>query len=359
LRFVGNMQMGDWFVDYMENGFQSDMSTIDKYKYSLFIIAKYNELNMLQAKYLFTNKKEFNDRLSRVVEDPMFEGLYEKLPVKAKVAWYNFFTHYHALKFEFNKSYEYSNNQLNYIRQHEFTIEKIGLFNYPAILVSHIENNQHLEQYEEGLMYCEQLFSIINLPAYNSMKSLKDQFEIVYIDFKLNCLAFGGRYDECISFYEKMTDRIEELKQIGGINLKLSIHFYLAIAYFGRRDYNASLDHLIRIFDHEKETAFAYQVYPSRVIYIMAHLELGDHEYVSNYLRTFRRYFDKKQAEKKTIDSIVRIFKDYLAISHDKSRLGQQFERWIDLLKELKLDNYEKEFLRNTTIENWIRAKQV
>jgi hypothetical protein len=357
LRFAGNMQMTDWFISHMGKGFKDDMVHIDNYKHALFILAKYNELNLVEAKYRFTDKKQFYNRIQQITDDPIFEGLFEKLPLKAQMTYFNFFSQYYAVQYQFEASYEITNRQMAFIQEHRLSPAQIGLFNYPVILMRRIESLRRLEKYAESIEVCGELYQCLQSQAYDKAKALKDQFLVVYLDAMLNNLCLTGNFKACLDFYKQQQTALSTLAEIGGVNLQIATHYYKAVSYFGLGDYNKVLDELLPVFELEKLTPFAYQVYPSRVIYMLAHVELGNSTYCLHYLRSFKRYFEKIQTETGTIDLIVKVIREYITNAHLKHVLAKKYPVWKANLSRIKQDNFEKEFIISCQLENWLDNK--
>lgn len=357
LRFAGNMQMTDWFISHMDDGFTAEMQLIDNYKHALFILAKYNELNLIEAKYRFTDKRAFQERIRKITDDVLFEGLLDKLPLKAQITYFNFFSQYYAVQYRFEESYAVTREQMTFIESKQLTPKQIGLFNYPVMIMRNIESSRRLEKYDESLTWCVKLLEVINGTEYHQAKALKDQFMVVYLDAMMNNYSLAAEYHKCLQFYDDHLEAFKQLDSIGGVNLQIAIHFYKACSYFGLKEYRLVLDELYLLFALEKATPFAYQIYPARVIYLLTHLELGDITYCVNYLRSFKRYFDKIQTDHNTINFITKLVKTYIKISYSKKLFAKKYPDWIVQIAQISQDNFEKEFLLNCQLEKWLYQK--
>ncbi|MFN0276822.1 MAG: hypothetical protein ACKVPJ_13830 [Chitinophagales bacterium] len=357
MRFAAAMQQTDWFAEYIRSGYKQDAEIIDKWKYSLFIITKYNELNILKGKYKFINTKSLQKELEQLMHEPVWDGLFDRLSMKGKVAWYNFFTHYYILRKEYKTAYRNSNDQLRFIKENNLTVEAIGHFNFPAILISHIETASILEKFDEVYQHCEQLYTLIHTKEYDKVPQIRNQFTITYIEASLINLALWGKFERCINFFAEKQKEMLVLKNLISNEFNISANYYLALSYFGTGNYSTALDCIDKVLDFRKTDNYAVQTVPAQALYVMIHLELGNLEFVMNYLRTFKRYFAKQIIDIKTINALSKIFREYVAAHHDKRKLQAAAKKWLDIVHELKKDDDERIFLRNILIETWILKK--
>jgi len=354
LRFIGNLQMTDRFIDYMEGGFTRDMRIIDAFKYGLFMIAKYNELNLVEAKYRFNEPEIFRERLLRITDDAQFDGLFDKLPTKARMTWFNFFAQYYGLLNRVEEAYQTSTAQLDYIAANELTMAQIGLFNYPAMLLTHINNSRRMQRLEESLAYCKTLYETLHTEAYLHAPALRDQFLVVYADAMMQNLVFAGKYAECIAFHADFTPELVRLATIGGPNLHIATNYYLAAAHFGIRQFDAALDALLPIPAWEKLTPFAYQAYPSRVLFVLCHIELGNDAFVAHHLRSFTRYFVKANVERATIQIITRLCRDMMRFRHSARGFRRMLPKWEAQVSHLLADPMSGEFILHCRLREWL-----
>lgn len=357
MRFAAAMQQTEWFAQYIEKGYQQDAEIIDKWKYSLFIITKYNELNLLKGKTKFINNKELQQALDKLMHEPVWDGLFDKLSTKGKIAWFNFFTHYYLLRKDYTIAYRNSNDQLDFIKQNNLTVETVGYFNYPAILISHLETANLLEKYDEVYQNCEQILTLISSGEYDKVPQIRNQFIVTYIEASIINLALWGKYERCIQFFNEKQKDIKALKNLINNEFKISVNYYLALSHFSLGNYSVALDYIDLVLDHKKTDKYAVQTVPAQALYVMIHLELGNDEFVSHYLRSFKRYFAKQPVDIRTINTLLLIFREYISAHHDTKKIQHKAKYWLTIIADLKKDPNERIFLRNVQIEQWIEKK--
>ncbi|MBC8047982.1 MAG: hypothetical protein H7Y00_14385 [Fimbriimonadaceae bacterium] len=354
MRFAAAMQQTDWFAEYVESGYKKDAEIIDRWKYSLFIITKYNALNILKGKYKFIKNKEFLKELDKMMREPLWNDLFNKVGVKGKIAWFNFFILYNTLLKDYNTAYKYTNDQLAFIKDNNLSIETIGFFNYPALLISNIQTSSILEKYEEVNESCKQLYQLLEGKEYDKVPQIRNQYITTYFTAHINNLALWGKFEKCITFYQDKKEIISALKNSAGNEFIISVNYYLALSYFGLEQYDKALDYINLVLEHKNSEHYAIETVPAQVLYVMIHLELGNREFIMNYLRTFKRYFSKQHIDIKTINALAKIFKEYIAVHHDKKKLQADAKKWLNTIHELQKDKDERIFLRNIMIDKWI-----
>ncbi|MBC8172848.1 MAG: hypothetical protein H7X71_02985, partial [Chitinophagales bacterium] len=184
---------------------------------------------------------------------------------------------------------------------------------------------------------------------------IRNQFKITYIEASIINLALWNKFERCIHFYKAMENDIKNLKNLVSIQFTISVNYYLAASYFGLGKYHEALDHINIVIDHRKSDTYAMQTIPAQALFVMIHLELGNTEFVMNYLRTFKRYFAKQVADIKTITAIADIFKEYTGVAFQKNKLRAAAGKWLKRIEALKQDQNERIFLRNSMIGVWIK----
>ncbi len=358
MRLASSRQDTLWFADYVQHGYPEDAGLIDQWKYSVFIITRFNELSILSGKYKFVSNAALRRELAGIMRDPMWNGLYQRLGIKGRIAWYNFFTRYYLLLKDYEKAYKNSFEQIRFLEQSDIHFETLGFFNYPVTLINHIETAGILDKYEEVQQYCTQLYTVITGSAYDSVQQIRNQFIITYIVANTVNLTLWQKFSECLRFYNSNKDLLENLKNLTGTDVMITLNYYLALCNFWLRDYDTALEHLDIVLEYRKDEHYATQSLPARVLYIMIHLALGNTEFILNYLRTFKRYFEAEAVNPKTIQAITVIFREYIYLQLEGKNGKEASPLWLRSLQQLKKDTGDRLFIRNTTLEQWIMTSQ-
>lgn len=357
MRLAASSQNIQWFVDYISSGFAKDENLLEQWKYFLFIITKYNELNILKGKFKFVNNSELKKELREMISEPVWKGIFQKLGTKGKIAWYNFFTQYYLLVQDYQQAYLSASSLLEFIQQNNLSIIQIGLLNYLVMLINKIETASVLEKYDEVQAYCTHLKQVITSADYDEAPHIRNQFTATHFEATISNYTLWGKFAECIEFYNTHILQINALKNAMSSEAKISIQYYMALSYFYLGDFHASLEFLDQVLKQKKADHYAMQTMPAQTLYLMIHLDMGNQTFVANSLRNYLRSFSKQQIDIKSNSLLLKIFRQIIAFESNKKELIQCLKDGITEINKLKSEPNEFIFLRNVMADRWLKNK--
>lgn len=237
-----------------------------------------------------------------------------------------------------------------------------------------LETNQHL-WIERPIDYLSTIEGILD-----SLISIKQYKEVNYFLQKLQQLETKStyfdvmvervRYIYSVSGYLNMGEfeKAESLKQQFDTSLFKRLHFldlskqaevylYTAIIFIGKGNMNKAHQNLNKVLLESKLyfTLPSYRTF--RLLHLIVHYELGNHDYIEYETRSLKRQFSKEYNKSYQIEKIVfRFVQTKILPSSLRAReiIWQKFEQ---AFKNISKDKYEIQLLRIFDFSVWIEAK--
>ncbi len=357
LRAMGalqNMELHDWLVNH---AIPKDFEVMNQLKFSLFIVQKQNTVSHLAGKYKFPNHSAYQQKLDEVNDDPMFDGLIDKVSTRSKIALWNYYIMFYTHRYDFEKAYQYCNDSISYIRTHQMTVEETGYFNYPVLLYYLIHSATETGRLKTANEIIKVYLDVINLKYYTKKPEIRNQFVRLYCEFYPALLIFSKRYQDCLEFYTSSKSVFKALGETGGTELMIANHYYRALAKFWTGQYNDCLDDINLIAGIKEKQHFSSLYFPSQILYLMAHTELGNHTFILNHLRNFSRYFSRHEVDPVTINKIKNIFKGYVLFIQTPKQIKSKIVLWIEELNKLAASPFQNYIIRKSSLQEWLQIK--
>ena len=347
----------DLFYDYMETGYAEEQQAMLYWQNYLFIMHKRNELNYLYMKFYFVNRVEYEKRLKLVLKDARFKNLYEHLSPKGRILYKNFFSLYHFMSLNFAEAYRFSKNLIEYISDSSLHEEEAGVENYVVTLAQHMTNCIYAGKFEEGMEWLGKTRSMHDSGKFSRKPQVQNLLAKIYWEGITSVLTLTGQFKECVALFEKHQDQIQQQLAELGIEFISIVEYYQGLSYFGLGNYDKASDIAAVLMERRNLKGFSFQIHLAQVLYVMCHIELGNAEYVLNYLRSFHRYFDKQELRTTTVKELEKIFRNLVKHPGEKGYLRQTIRESLTLLRELEKNKYESYFIRNTMMRQWLERK--
>jgi hypothetical protein len=131
--------------------------------------------------------------------------------------------------------------------------------------------------------------------------------------------------------------------------------YKLAWLFFGAGNYSKSIDYLNAIINleaaHLREDIQCY----ARLLHLIAHYELGHHEYLTYQVETVSRFFEKMKDLNQIQREILGFFRKHA--TRQGVELKEALERLRGRVEVLSKDPYERRAFQHLDILEWIDRK--
>ncbi|MBC8173391.1 MAG: hypothetical protein H7X71_05730, partial [Chitinophagales bacterium] len=343
LRAVGSMQQVNLHEQFINEVFKKDYTIIEQLKYALFIVEKQNEITFLAGKYKFTNHREFVRKLDEVRNDKRFDGLIDRVYTKSKIALWNYYIMLSTQRHDYKNTQAYALQSLSYIKKQKMSIAEAGYFNYLILYYYFVDSSIQLREFRRITEYLQHFWETINLKYLLKKPEIRNQFLKLYVEMTILYLLYTGKINEGMKFIKDSQDLITEIGDVGGLEFKIFMHYAEAALEFCAGNMNACIDNINYILNIKSEKHYSTLNFSAQIVFVMAHIEAGNTQFVMNYLRTFSRYFHKYEVNAKTTNKLQAIFKAFITAKEAGKNMTEALKKWIsdiDLLSEQPFERF-------------------
>ncbi len=275
------------------------------------------------------------------------QGFYEKLYLYQSYCWYTFI-------------------RQDWLLYYRYTIKWVGLFKkephmLPVETSSYIKGMHNLLNAHFGLRnyskFNEALKEFQNF-ADSELNHVSDNNRIqtfVYLNISLiNKHFLEGTFTEGLVLVEYINNKLEEYSLYLDRHRVLVFHYKIASLYFGSGDPAKAIDHLNKIINWKVDLRTDLQCY-SRLLHLIAHYELGNHQLVEYLARSVYRFMAKMEHLSIVEKEILEFLRASLRISPRELKDG--FKKLLIKLKEHENDPLEARAFGYLDIISWLESK--
>jgi hypothetical protein len=260
----------------------------------------------------------------------------------------------HSLLGNESKSLHYRKLQIN-LFDNSLVNSPERLHKYSGALYEYATSLISQKNYDEALKQAQKIFLIAD--KYKTLSNEKSRS----IFFKRGVIIETDVYISSANF-EKGISRVKyiqaELKKFGDKidkDLEMIIHYNISILYFLSGDYKKSLLWLNKIInDNDESFALDLQCF-SRIINLILHIEIGNHELMEYIGKSTLRYLEKRKRLYRAEHLILKFIKQYFSPKTNSVELVYKA-----MLKEFEIlakDNFEKTAFNYFDFISWIESK--
>jgi len=265
----------------------------------------------------------------------------------------------------------------SYVWYYYILLDFKNCYRYAAKWVTLFDKSPKMKEddpdlYMRGMHYL--LTSLFNMGQYEKFKPYLQQFEdfgtsydgilnansktiaFLYIyTAKLNFHYLEGSFGESLKLIPIINDKLKTYQRYLDPHRILVINYKIAFLQFAHGDLNAATDFLLTILNQKvgylREDIQCY----ARLLQIMCHFEMGDHEFLDYLITSTQRFIQKMNELDKLQLTILRFFRSII-----KKLPSEHHAAYIDFrdeLKELSKDKFEKRAFLYLDVLCWVESK--
>jgi hypothetical protein len=274
-------------------------------------------------------------------------GFYEKLYLYQSYSWYAF------IRQDFLQYYRYTQKWVDLFEEQPL-MKRVetghfikGLHN---LLNSHFDLRNH-RKFAETLQLFEE-FSQIERVQQN------DNFRIhtfLYIaQAKINQHFLRGSFKEGISLVTEIEDKIKEYALFIDPHRVLVLQYKIASLYFGSGDYDTCIDYLQKIINDDVGLRYDLQCY-SRLLHLLAHYELGNHELMEYLSKSVYRFMAKMKNLTLFEEEILKFLRRSFYIPRDKMK--PELEKFLQRIRQFEKNRFQTRVFVYLDLISWVESK--
>ncbi len=275
------------------------------------------------------------------------EGFYERLYLYQSYTWYAFIRQDFIMYYRYAKRWVDLFHQTQLMKRVETGHFIKGLHN---LLNAHFDL-RNFNQFQNTLQVLEDF-------AQTDRVQDNDNFRIqcfLYIaQAKINWHFLSGTFKEGLLLIPALKEKLNEFRLFIDEHRVLVLNYKIASLYFGSSDYSTCIDYLQKIINDPVYLRNDLQCY-ARLMHLLAHYELGNHELVEYLTKSVYRFMAKKHNLAKIEEEMLRFLRRSFYIPRDK--IKPELEKFLERIKELEKNRFQTRVFVYLDIISWVESK--
>jgi hypothetical protein len=319
---------------------------------------KLSNLRILLHKFYVEQGHVKNEEDARSVRGHFQENLpeieEEQLGMMERVFLYQSYVWYHYIQNDFLQCRNYALKWVSLFKQSEELRKRdINLFlrGYHYLLTSSY-NIRDVENYQGYLDELE-ILRKTNYPTFNRNTQI---VSFLYVHTgRMNLHFLQGTFEEGVERIKSTLRRIRKYRTQLDDHKIMVLYFKIAWMYIGKGDAEQAVDYLRHIIDMRNRALREDIQSYARLMFLMAHYDLGNFLILPGLITQYNRYFEKVSEKNKVQNSILALFRELVnAPVLDRRDI---LRKYYDQLKEVYQDPYEKRSFLYLDILPWLKAR--
>ena len=290
-------------------------------------------------------KKFFNEKLPENAHELI--GFYEQLYLYQSYSWYAF------IRQDFLMYFRYTQKWVDLFYREEIMI---GVETGHFIKGIHNLLNAHFDL--RNVKRFEETLSLFERFAMSEAANQHDNFRIqtfVYVySSKINRHFMTGTFSEGLKLVPYIEEKLTEYALFVDRHRVLVFNYKIATLYFGTGDYNGAIDYLQKIVNNNIDLRNDLQCY-ARLLHLMSHYELGNHELMESLTKSVYRFMAKMQNLTIVEEEMFKFLRKSFHLPRKK--LKPEFEKLLWTIKHFEKSRFETRSFAYLDIISWLESK--
>jgi hypothetical protein len=274
-------------------------------------------------------------------------GFYERLYLYQSYSWLGF------ICLDYLKYYKYSQRWVElYHQQPEMiqveTIQYIkGMHN---LLGAYYDLRSH-ERFYEAL---QQFRDFYQQPWVQGNQNYRIQTFIYLYLSEIHRFYLEGAFTEGLEIVPEITSALEEFELYIDPHRVLVFYYKIACLYFGSGDLPTTIEYLNKIIHWKVDLRIDLQCY-ARLLHLIAHYELGNHELLPYLIKSVYRFMAKMENISHVEEAMLKFLRESLQASLDEVR--PKLQKLLSQLKRFENKASEARAFAYLDVVSWIESK--
>lgn len=294
--------------------------------------------------------KEVDD----IMLNPVLQDQKNALTFRAQLDFIQTHATWHFIKGETEQAYEYNRKFLNLLDNND------KAKHYPQRYVSTLNNylidSLVLGKYEAVEKGIKRLRDLPQEKAFNRLENLElNVFRLTY-QLELNMCIALKQFERGCNLKDPINEGLNKFKGKIVKHNVVTLHYLLAYVHFGNSNYEDALTWLNKILDDREEKA-VQEVYSfARLLNLITHYELGNHQLLDSLIKSTYRY-QKKRKKLFGTEKLILKYLSKLNYMIDDKELRHTFENFLKELKKLQTQAEEQRAFNYFDFIGWAESK--
>jgi hypothetical protein len=273
----------------------------------------------------------------------------------SKLRYYNVKGVYQTLLGNHDKAHQYDQLRFRLFEENPHFIRE-NLIQYIKVQNNLLHNYQELEDwaaFEEILANVRRTADQYSANITNTEQAII--FETSYVQ-ELQHYFRRKRFDQAMELLPRVEEMLRRYDEVIVIEFKIDILFTIAKIHFYRDDLDQALDWVNRIIIEDKPSAADDVVCFARILNLLIHFGLGNHDLLRYEIKSTRRFLTKKKRLFQVEDLLLRTL-NRLAGQYDADKRRALYEAFGEQLDAILEETYEGNAMRYLNLRLWLRHR--
>jgi hypothetical protein len=222
-----------------------------------------------------------------------------------------------------------------------------GLHN---LLNSHFD----LKNYSRFKVTLRQLEEFAKTERVQENENFRIQCFLYIAQAKINQHFLTGTFKEGLSLVPEIEEKLSEYSLFVDRHRVLVLNYKIATLYFGNCDYDTCIDYLHKIMNDPVDLRYDIQCY-ARLLHLLAHYELGNHELVEYLTKSVYRFMARKENLTLIEEEMLKFLRRSFYISKDKVK--SELEVFLQKIKRFEQNRFQMRVFVYIDIISWVEHK--
>ncbi len=256
----------------------------------------------------------------------------------------------------------------------------ITISDYKSALKTFYELNELLEEHnylwvDSPLDYLSTMEGILDslhtIKRYDEMQFFLDklkhlQSHSVYFEVMIQRIIFiykvvglldRGDFKDAIALKEQFEESLFKKIHLLDLSKQAEVYLYTVLIYMGSNNFSKAHYYLNRIL-LESKLYYSLPVYRTfRLIHLLVHYELGNHDYIEYETRSIKRGLNSGQSKSYLLEKIVFSFVKQASDARGNAAKNALWQKVQKNFEAIQNDKYETQILKIFDFSSWIEAK--
>jgi hypothetical protein len=274
-------------------------------------------------------------------------GFYEKLYLFQIYSWYAF------IRQDFLMYYRYTQKWVDLFSEHSL-MKRVETGHYIKgihnLLNAHFDLRNH-DRFAETL---SEFQAFAQTERVQQNENFRVQSFVYIAQARINQHFLRGTFKEGLQIVPEIEEKLAEYALFIDPHRVMVLTYKIASMYFGSGDFDTSVDYLQKIIHDNVGLRYDLQCY-ARLLHLLAHYELGNHELMEYLSKSVYRFMAKMENLTDIEEEILKFLRRSFYVSRDKMK--GELERFLQRIKQFEKNRFQTRVFVYIDIISWVESK--
>jgi hypothetical protein len=275
------------------------------------------------------------------------KGFYEELYLFQCYSWYAF------IRQDFLSYYRFTQKWVDLFEEQPL-MKRVETGHYIKGLHNLLNSHFDLKNYSRFKVTLRQLEEFAKTERVQENENFRIQCFLYIAQAKINQHFLTGTFKEGLSLVPEIEEKLSEYSLFVDRHRVLVLNYKIATLYFGNCDYDTCIDYLHKIMNDPVDLRYDIQCY-ARLLHLLAHYELGNHELVEYLTKSVYRFMARKENLTLIEEEMLKFLRRSFYISKDKVK--SELEVFLQKIKRFEQNRFQMRVFVYIDIISWVEHK--